>query len=89
VTIIKLSQLNLVEPLVVLVLVSKTEKIMIHFKDYEKASLLFVKEELPHLPQVGDYIIFDEFLFIVKERSFNLTPGENNVISIFISRCES
>lgn len=88
-TIIKLSQLNLEEPLDVLVLESKPKKIMIHFKDYKTAYHLFVKEELPHLPQVGDFIEFDEFLFIVKERGFNLNLGENNVIKIYVSKYES
>jgi hypothetical protein len=59
---------------------------MIHFKDYKKASLLFVKEELPHLPLVGDFIEFDGFLFIVKERGFNLTLGQNNGIVIYVSK---
>jgi hypothetical protein len=86
VTIIKLSQFNLEESLDVLVLVSKPKKIMIHFKDFKKASLLFVKEELPYLPLVGDFIEFDGFLFIVKERGFNL---DLNVIKIYVSEYES
>ncbi len=59
---------------------------MIQFKDYKTATLLFVKEELPHLPLVGDYINYNGTLFLVKERGFKL---DLNIIGIYVSRCES